>query len=71
MAVLDRILVSSAWDILYPLAFAQTLFRAGPDHNPLLLILALREPTKPKNSGLRILGFLNLALRMKLKNIGR
>jgi exonuclease III len=35
--VLDRILVTSSWDHLYPLAIVSSLLRVGSDHCPLLL----------------------------------
>jgi hypothetical protein len=57
-AVLDRVLMSAGWDSLYPLAFVQTLFRAGSDHNPLLVILSPRDPSRPKNFKLEPAWFL-------------
>jgi hypothetical protein len=36
---MDRVLMSAAWDRVYPLALVQTLVRAGSDHNPLLSFL--------------------------------
>jgi hypothetical protein len=47
--VLDRDLVSAQWDVLYPLGRVQTLFRAGSDHNLILLILAPRDPVPQRS----------------------
>ena len=35
--VLDRILVTSNWEALFPLSIVQVLTRIGSDHNPLLV----------------------------------
>lgn len=39
MEVLDRVLVSSSWEEMYPLTMVKSLLRVGSDHNPLLVEL--------------------------------
>jgi hypothetical protein len=51
MATLDRILVNTSFDLLYPLASAKSVSRAGRDHVPLVINFGINST--PKQSPFR------------------
>uniref|UniRef100_A0A452YE98 Endonuclease/exonuclease/phosphatase domain-containing protein n=1 Tax=Aegilops tauschii subsp. strangulata TaxID=200361 RepID=A0A452YE98_AEGTS len=50
---LDRVLMSYAWEDLFPLVSVRKLVRDKSDHNPLLLSLKADRPGPPKKKEFR------------------